>query len=53
MDWITYLVAIGVLALIGYIVFYPMFEEWVHRFWEEWDRIKDKLKGKVEEKESW
>lgn len=42
-DWVTYLVGIGILVLIAYAVFYPMFEEWVNKFWEEIDRIKRKL----------
>ena len=48
-DWITYLIAIGIMILIGYAVFYPMFEESINKFWEEIDRIREKLKEKVEE----
>lgn len=42
--WIAYLVGIGILILIGYVVFYPTFEEWYTRLWEEIDRIREKLK---------
>ena len=53
MDLIAYLVGIGILILIGYALFYPMFEEWVHRFWEEIDEIRERLKRKVERDEPW
>lgn len=44
-DWIAYLVGIGILLLIGYAVFYPTFEEWYTKLWEEIDRIREKLRS--------
>jgi hypothetical protein len=45
-DWVAYLVGIGILVLIGYAVFYPTFEEWYTKLWEEIDRIKERFKRK-------
>lgn len=47
---IGYLVGIGILIVIGYVLFYPIFEELVNKFWEEIDRIKNKVE---EKKDDW
>lgn len=48
-DWIAYLVAIGLVCIILFVVFYPMFKELVNGFWERIDRIKRKLEEETEE----
>ena len=48
-DWVGTYVAIGLLFIIFFIVFYPTFEEWYTKLWEEIDRIKRKFEEETEE----
>lgn len=46
-DLVAYLVlGIGIIIVIGYVLFYPMFKELINRFWEEIDKIRERLKRK-------
>jgi len=47
-----FFVGIGILLIIFYYLFYPMFKGLVNKVWEIIDRIKEKLEEKVDE-EAW
>jgi biopolymer transport protein ExbB/TolQ len=44
-DWVGTYVAIGLLCIIFFVVFYPTFEEWYTKLWEEIGRIREKLRS--------
>jgi len=52
-DWVGTLVAIGFVCILLFVVFYPTFEEWYTKLWEEIDGIREKLRRGKEKTRPW